>query len=61
MAPAPPPAPTEAPAPAEAEVHAHEHTFCPNCGTKHAPGVHYCEECGQPLFTPPVPTEHDVS
>jgi S1-C subfamily serine protease len=49
------------PPPVRAEATATEHVFCPNCGTKHGAGVHYCEECGQPLFTPTVPAEQDVT
>jgi hypothetical protein len=56
------PAPQVTAAPAgRAEAAAPKHDFCPNCGTKHAAGAHYCEDCGQPLFAPALPTEQDAS
>lgn len=66
---APVAAPAVAPAPEPEQVvtppapapSAGQHVFCPNCGSKHAPGVHYCEDCGQPLFPATVPTEQETS
>lgn len=47
--------------PVQAEASAAGHVFCPNCGTKHGAGVHYCESCGQPLFTPTATAEQDAT
>lgn len=28
-------------------------SFCPSCGTRHAPGARFCEKCGTPAVAPP--------